>query len=300
MGDWLLDVQDPDGGAGEAVGAFAAHPRIFNTSQVMLGWIALSRETGDGRYAEAAERAGRWLTARQDDDGKWSRDTFAGPRSYHARTAWALLELAELTGRQTYRDAAEHTVEWVLGCAQETGWFDRTSLEDPERPWTHLIAYTLVGLAKVAVHHSRCVDAERVLRPLRLAAAALAATWNERAARTPAGTYVGLPGRLDRDWRGTDAWSCLTGDAQTGFFLGLIGREDGDAALLETAGRMREDLKRVHRSDAEEPGLRGGLCGSHPIGGGYAGYAVPNWAVKFLADFLLQDVLPPEALRDLG
>jgi len=50
LGDWEIAIQSPEGGAGEPVGVYVMRPRIFNTGQVILGWVALFAETGDNKY----------------------------------------------------------------------------------------------------------------------------------------------------------------------------------------------------------------------------------------------------------
>ncbi len=300
MGDWELSIQTSEGGIGEPVGVYGALPRIFNTSQVLLGWVALYRRMGDVRYLEAAERAGDWLVQRQDPDGKWSQNTYAGPRSYHARTAWALLELFDATGNETYRAAAERSVRWVISCAQENGWFRNTSLTDPRRPWTHLIGYTLVGLSKIWIHHSDQVDVEPAHHLLLRAAEFSRQAYLERRRRRHGARYAGLPGTLDCQWNGSDTWSCLTGDAQMAFFWALLGTHSGEEPLVKAARSLVDELKSVQLLESENKDLRGGLCGSYPATEGYCANSIPSWGVKFLADCLMQRLLDAPRHRYLG
>ncbi|HTP25850.1 MAG TPA: hypothetical protein VMK12_09350, partial [Anaeromyxobacteraceae bacterium] len=85
LGDWELAILTPSGGVLSSPG----HPqtRVFNTGQVILGLCALAEEVGEGQgsYLQGAERAGRYLLAHQEEDGRWDRDTYCGARTYHAR-----------------------------------------------------------------------------------------------------------------------------------------------------------------------------------------------------------------------
>src|SRR5262249_42501096 len=68
---WLCRIQNADGSI--------ANPRygrdgiVFDTGQVLSGWLRAFHETRDPRFLTAAERAADWLTAAADDDGVWRR-----------------------------------------------------------------------------------------------------------------------------------------------------------------------------------------------------------------------------------
>jgi len=47
-------------------------------------------------------------------------------------------------------------------------------------------------------------------------------------------------------------------------------------------------LKRARNRRSREPGVRGGIKGSWPVGGDYGAYEVLNWASKFFADALMR------------
>ena len=299
MADWELSMQTPEGDVREPVGVCGGRPRIFSTGQVVLGWVAMYERTGDLRYLQAAERAGHWLAKGQDPDGKWS-NTDGGPRSYHVRTAWALLELFEAAEDETFRAAAERSFCWVLCRAEENGWFRENSLSDPERPGTRQIGHTLAGLAKICAHHAHSIDVERAQVAAFGAAELSRQAYLERRRRGQGDRYVGLPGTLDRYWNSAEAWSCLAGDAQMAFYWELLGRHGGDAALITAARTLVEELKLVHLIDADDADVRGGLLGSHPSREGEGANTIPSWGAKFFADCLMQRLFEPKRLRYLG
>jgi hypothetical protein len=301
MGAWELAIQAPDGGTGEPVGVYGLMPRVFNTGQVMLGWLALYRCTGQARWLDALRRAGDWIASRLDADGKWTRSTYRGPRSYKSRVAWALLELHALTGELRYRRAAERSIAWILAQAEPNGWFRECSLGDPAKPWTHLLGYVLVGLQECLRHPGADFDQARVATLLDRAALGLSTAYLEAKEAAPPGRFVTLSGTFDRAWRPRDAWSCVTGTTQLEFFLRGLGTRRSELAFVRTADALIDDVKRVHLVDGiTDPDLRGGLPGSFPIDGGYCPGALPNWGVKFFADSLLQRLVPPSKLQDLG
>ncbi|HET6437337.1 MAG TPA: methyltransferase domain-containing protein, partial [Anaeromyxobacter sp.] len=292
MAEWELAIQAPDGGAGEPVGVFGQSPRVFNTGQVLLGWLALHRHAPDPRYLDASRRAGDWISASIEPDGSWCRNTYRGPRAYKSRVAWALLELHSATGEERYREAAERAIGWTLSRALPNGWFADCSLSDPEKPWTHLIGYVLVGLQEALQHASTHIDRGAAEALLDRAAQGISIAYLEAKQAAPH-RFVPLPGTFDRRWLPGDRWSCVTGTAQLEFFLRRLGQRRAEQAYLQTADALLDEVKRLHLLDGiTDPDLHGGLPGSHPIEEGYCSGALPNWGVKFFADGLIQRLRP--------
>lgn len=301
MGDWEIAIQEPEGGTGEPVGVYGLRPRIFNTGQVILGWAALYRETGGDKYLTAAQRAAHWIMDNQNPDGKWIKSTYVGPRAYHIRVAWALLELYDITGEESYRAAARCSINWVLSQGHANGWFANNSLSKPNNPWTHLIGYVLVGLMKIYGLNNVCFDRQKTFSLLCNAAKGLANFYTKLKEGLEEGYFFTLPGTFTSDWSSTDNWSCITGNAQIAFFLWKMSKYTDDPMLLSAAESLINDLKQFHLLDGvTSPDVFGGMPGSYPIGADYLGYAIPNWGVKFFADSLLQGLLPEDARRYLG
>src|SRR2546429_2518148 len=93
---WEIEIQLPTGAVrGGAIGE-PESPAVFNTGQVLLGWLAAFEETAHGGFADAARRAARYLVATLDPDGHWRSDNSRFARAdstiYNTRTAWALAE----------------------------------------------------------------------------------------------------------------------------------------------------------------------------------------------------------------
>src|SRR5256885_13178259 len=60
---WEIAIQLPTGAVRGGVIGEPESPAVFNTGQVLLGWLAAFEETGDESFAEAACRAARCLAA---------------------------------------------------------------------------------------------------------------------------------------------------------------------------------------------------------------------------------------------
>ena len=279
MAEWECAVQHPDGGVLAGALGDSDQPTVFNTGQVLFGWVRAFEEENTEAYREAAVRAAAWLCAAQDDDGCWRR--FASPMTqttvnlYNTRTAWGLARVHAITGERRFLDAAVRNIDWALARQQENGWFPDNCLTDDTQPFTHTIAYALRGILEVGAATTNA----RHLTAARRTADALAA------AVPPNGL---LPGRFDAAWHPTVRWCCLTGLAQVGIALGRLYQLTGEERYRSALRRGNRFLKTTQKltGDADE---RGGIKGSHPINGGYHPWQYPNWAAKFFADALMLD-----------
>ncbi len=281
MARWESDVQMESGAVQGGVIGFPPTPAIFNTGQVLFGWAAAHRETGDERFLHSAMRAADFLVEAQDADGAWrrhgSRYARGGVNVYDARSAWGLLEGYRATAKPEHRSAVVRNLDFVLTRQQPNGWYPDCCLDDNERPLLHTIAYTMEGLLEsgVILGEPRYVDAARK------AADALLAL------QRPDGS---LAGRFDRDWRPAVTWSCLTGDAQTAIVWFRLAEVTGERRYADAAGRMTRYLGSTQNTTSSNPGVRGGIAGSQPIWQEYGAYEYLNWAAKFYADALMLEL----------
>ena len=62
----------------------------------------------------------------------------------------------------------------------------------------------------------------------------------------------------------------------------------GDGKWLEPVPAVLAFLKRSQNRTSRDSGLRGGIKGAWPLGGGYGAYEVLSWATKFFADALMR------------
>ncbi|MEA2399554.1 MAG: hypothetical protein QOK25_3110, partial [Thermoleophilaceae bacterium] len=69
MADWELGIQRREGGFEGGYEGDGEPAVVFNTGQVIRGLLRTAEETGEGRYLDAAVRAGEWIVANQDEDG---------------------------------------------------------------------------------------------------------------------------------------------------------------------------------------------------------------------------------------
>lgn len=278
MAEWEIEVQMVDGAVQGGMVGMPPSPAVFNTGQVIFGWLRAAAETGEQRFLDAAERAGRFLVEHLDDDGVWrrglSRHARQGPQTYNTRTAWALLELAQATGERSFRDAGRRNIESALKRQLDNGWFEGNCLDNDEAPLTHTIAYATRGVLEAGA----LLGEEKYLNAARRSADALAGRQRKDGS---------LAGRYDRNWRPAVRWSCLTGNAQVSIIWLRLAEILGEPRYARAAERSLHCLCRLQDLGAPDDGVRGGIAGACPIYGDYGRYEYLNWAAKFFAEALL-------------
>jgi hypothetical protein len=282
MLDWLVRIQFPEGGfQGGVIGATPRVPVTFNTGQILLGLADGTREFGD-RYREAMRRAASWLARTQDADGCWRqhRTPFASPsdKAYETHVSWGLLEAARVDASEEFASAAERNVRWALTNQHDNGWFENNCLTEPHHPLTHTIGYALRGVVEAYRHFG---DEEFLAASIRTADGILGALREDGF----------LPGRLDRQWRGTVRWACLTGTVQIAHCWLLLYQHTGSVRYRDAAFAANAFVRRTVAVDAD-PSVQGAVRGSWPIDGDYGRFEYLNWAAKFFIDanLLEQDV----------
>ena len=291
LGDWEIGIQLPSGAVRGGRG-LNDYPIVFNTGQVLLGWCALFRATQEDRFLAAATRAADWLLDVQDDDGKWLQHCFMDvPHAYHSRVAWALGETFRLTGEERYLDAAAGNTRWALSGQRADGWLEHMGFTPDEPPLSHTIAYTMRGLLETAAFLPEGLGDEA--RRLAVAAARRMLRVYELHKTTPEGMPAYMPASFAPGWRpASSASSCLAGNAQLAILWLKVYDQSDDPRFLNAALKMLDQVKQTQDLRAANPGIRGGVAGSHPVWGAYLRLAYPNWAAKFFADALmLQEAL---------
>lgn len=276
MLDWLVRIQMPEGAfQGGKIDSTPVKPVAFNTGQILLGLAA--GQAHFGTYADPMHRAAQWLVDIQDPDGAWRRGAspFAGPgdKTYDTHIAWGLLEAARIASNAGYAEAALANVRWTLTQQAPNGWIDNCCLDDPRRPLTHTLGYSLRGILEA----HRYSGEPAFLRAARLTADGM----------LPALRADGfLPGRLDRTWSPAVEWSCLTGSAQVSWCWLYLFETTGDQRYLDAAQSANGFLRRTVKMEGPA-GVYGGVKGSFPVDGDYVRLGFPNWGAKFLIDALL-------------
>jgi hypothetical protein len=278
MADWEIDIQLPSGAVMGSVVTATPSPAVFNTGQVIFGWLATYRRTGEDQYLQAARRAGNYLVQIQDSEGSWKQGdslyALSQATTYNTRVSWSLVELGLLTKHDGYIDAARENIEFALKKQNTEGWFADNCLNDPERPLLHTIAYATRGVLECGylMENQNYIDSA-----LKTLEGLLSCQRSDG----------GLPGRLTADWKAAVDWDCVTGDAQTAVNWLRAYSITGCKTFHNAARKTIDFLKKTQNLDHLNPGIRGGVKGSFPFDGIYGQYELLNWAAKFFCDALL-------------
>lgn len=278
MADWEIDIQLPGGAVMGSVVTATPSPAVFNTGQVIFGWLATYRRTGEDQYLKAAKRAGDYLVQIQDTEGSWKKGdslyALSQSTTYNTRVSWSLVELGLITQNNEYIAAARKNIDHALKKQNPEGWFADNCLNDPERPLLHTIAYATRGVLECGylMENQNYIDSA-----LKTLEGLLSCQRSDG----------GLPGRLTADWKAAVDWDCVTGDAQTAVNWLRAYSITGCKTFYSAARKTIDFVKKTQNLDHKNPGIRGGVKGSFPFDGLYGQYEMLNWAAKFFCDALL-------------
>lgn len=273
VSDWLCDVQEPNGSIANPHFR-PGHGIVFDTGQVLLGYVRAFRETGEERYRDAGARACAWLAERLDGDGAWRKNTHLDtPHTYNTRVAWAMLELNDAAPDPAIEAAARRNLDWAL-TQEKNGYFETCAFEPNVAPFTHTIAYAIRGFQ----------EAGRLLGDAR---------YQETAVRTADAVLSHvredgwIPGQIDENGDASAKYCCLTGNCQLAIIWLNLYKATGEDRYLDAAKRSLAYVMQHQDLGTTNLALRGAIKGSQPIWGRYAPLSYPNWATKFFIDAML-------------
>jgi hypothetical protein len=283
MADWECKVQMENGAVQGGTIDQTPTPAIFNTGQVIFGWLRAFQETKKEEYLDRAIKAGRYLIAQQEQDGSWQKhlSNYASGQmpfyTYNTRTAWALLLLSAFGSEELFNDAAIRNIDFALGQQLDNGWFKSNCLNDPSQPLLHTIAYCIRGILEVGV----ILNNHYYIKSAKKAADALI----ERQRNDGS-----LSGRFNSKWEPTVSWSCLTGDAQISVICGRLFQVTDEYRYLDCMKKINKYLMGAQLLQTNNPDIYGGIGGSDPLHGSYGRFEILSWAVKFFLDALMLEI----------
>ncbi|MBW2162434.1 MAG: terpene cyclase/mutase family protein [Deltaproteobacteria bacterium] len=273
VSNWLCEVQEADGSIANPL--YRAHEGIvFDTGQVLLGYVRAYRETGEPRFRDSAVRASSWLVSRLDEDGAWRKNThLETPHTYNTRVAWAMLECHDIAPGQAFEAAARKNLDWALS-QEKDGYFRSCAFEPGVAPFTHTIAYAIRGF----LESGRLLD-----EPKYTDAAVRAADAVLEHVRQDGW----IPGQIDENGHPAARYCCLTGNCQLAIIWLKLYKSTGSERYLDAAKRSLGFVMDHQDLTTSNLALRGAIKGSHPIWGRYAPLSYPNWPTKFFIDGVL-------------
>jgi Squalene-hopene cyclase C-terminal domain len=273
---WLLSLQMPTGAFPGGLEGENRDPSIFNTGQILQGLIRTHVETGRLDALKAANAAGDWLASVQQSDGSWSGPAaYQGTaHTYYSMVAWALAQLAELSGSDAHANAAERNLDWVLGQIRPNGWTGGINLQGYPT-YLHFIAYVIQGVLECGILRGRADAIDAASR----SAWTLLRKFELR---------KHLLGAYTADFESGLRFTCLTGNAQMSCVWLRLFELSRDLRYLNAALKMNEMIKALLPSRGRP--VIGGVAGSFPAWGSYQPLRYISWGCKFFADALMLEL----------
>ena len=283
MGDWEIDIQLPDGGVrGFCLkNKISDSPLIFDTGQVLFGWISLFRLTGEKKYLDAALRASLWLIKHQEADGTWNKFLYKRHcGTYFSRVAWGMLQVARETQREDVRKGAVAFLNWVLSQQSSAGYFLNIGFTPTSHNFTHNISYTIEGLIGAAEEIDDPVLSKKYIDAAMVTAEKLVQEFSRK--ETFFGEYHFDFSPVNHDY------ICVTGTIQLAWCFLKLYRQTKNTQLWDKAVMLLEEAKSVQMVNTGDPAFDGSIVGSYPVWGGYQSWRLVSWSAKFFADALME------------
>ena len=278
MSDFLKRIQLDDGSF-----RLGSHPSpldsdVFDTGQVLQGFVRCFKETKNDTYLSCATKAGDWIVAMQDNDGAWRKCSFNKiPHTYYTRVALALLDLFEVTQNEKYKISAVKNIEWASANCNKVGWYHNCAfeIESMLHPNTHVIGYTVEGILECGI----LLNNENFIRT---------ATKTLRSLLNKFMSDRWIKSTYNECWESNDNYSCLTGNAQISALWFRLFELTNEQKYYDGAVKLINYIKSTQYLNSFHKGIQGGIKGSQPIYGDYNPYRYLNWAAKFFIDSLLR------------
>ena len=270
--EWLVSTQNSDGSIANP--EYGSDGIVFDTGQVLFGFVRAYQETNDPTFLLAAKRAGHWLVNVTDANRLWTRNEhFDTPHIYNTRTAWSLLELDRIMPDMDLVAVARANLEWAIE-EQRNGYFQHCSFKPGAIPYTHTIAYATRGLLESGV----ILEEPRYLS---------SATSGAEAMRQHLREDGFIAGQISTEGLEQGNYCCLTGNCQLAICwikLYLLTKNE----KWKQAAIVALDYV-ISRQDVvtDDLDVHGAIAGSYPIWGRYAPFSYPNWATKFFLDAMM-------------
>lgn len=271
---WLVTAQEANGSI--------ANPRygkggiVFDTGQVLQGFIRGYQETQESSFLDAALAAGSWLVNVSDSSsGQWVNSTHNGvPHVYNTRVAWKLVELSQIQTNLRFIDCARANLDWAVDQQVSSGFFEQCAFVEEEPPFTHTIAYAIRGLLESGL----LLNEQKYIESALKGAKAVLERLHDNGF---------LPGQIDVDGRSVGQYCCLTGNCQMSIIWFKLFKLTGEQQFYDAAVKSLQYVMSSQDIETQDLNIHGGIKGSLPIWGKYTRLSYPNWATKFFIDALL-------------
>ena len=280
MAEWELNIMFPDGAVHGGNISQQPNKAIFDTGQVIRGLISIYNYTKKSKYLDAATKSAQWICENESPDGgHWSMNNAScvnqNSTTYNIYAITPVVELGLIIKNPKFIEIGSRTANYTLTQQNNIGWFKQTDFSDAkDDSLLHTIAYTIDGLFDIGI----LLNNHKYTEQAKIAIDEILLQMDNKGF---------IPGRLNKNWKGTVEWACLTGLAQIGVTSIKLYEHTKNNSYLNSAQQIKEYLKTCQNNIDENYGGIGAMWGSWPINGDYGKYQALNWAAKYFSDLLI-------------
>jgi len=268
---FIKSIQNEDGSFYQAVDNKA--PIIFDTSQIVIGLIALCPEVLKFEdISDVTKQAVVWMQEQLTAEGLFLEYNYVDNYNpaYYARIAWAMSQGEAIF----YSKITKKTRTLILRIADlqnEDLMFDYAGFFPEEMPFTHTIAYTLRGLWECALY----INDKKLMHKVTDSLDHLSKTLLSKGKAA---------GRYDTHWQGDYSFICSAGNAQLALLYLRVYERLQNKKFLQVVPLLLKPLLAGQRRLSLN---KGAVPSSLPIWGPYQKWSFTNWTQKFYADALV-------------
>jgi uncharacterized protein YyaL (SSP411 family) len=293
--DWLLKIQDAQGGWQGLQVDEKCDLRVFNSGMILDGLVAAYQRENDPKYLEAAARGMKWIAGKVGPDGFFKENNVVGGGAFDTLVCACMLMVIQYLPQEEqniYIPIVRKALDAHLTLQTENAWFRKCNFRDDNLALLHHLGYTVDGLlisAEILDDKNYYAAAKRTLNKL----------------LSKFEVSLELPAFTASDWTthkdlGSKASLCLTGYSQISIAFQKVARIENDLRFLNAALKINDLVASIGNYPSMESGISYGLPGSYPINGSYQPYQFVNWAAKYHAEAMLLSLNKSNSKKKTG
>ena len=268
--NWLKSIQNSDGSFYD----LNNNKQVFDSGQILIGFNYVFEFHKEIEIKDNLIKTANWLKSIQNSDGSFTKFAYNNlPHTYYSRVGSAILKGGILLNDNSLIQAGKKNIEWVISNQLKNEFFKYASF-DENPAYLHTIIYILEGLIEAYKLLNEKIILDSILKNsdklLQLSKNGI------------------LCSQYDENFNCVNKEKCLTGLAQWSGVCKELYSFTKNKEYLDEYNKTITFLK-AHQFLSTNKNIDGGISGSLPYNGKYMKYAIPNWAVKFFVDGLIND-----------
>ncbi|GJM33497.1 MAG: hypothetical protein DHS20C18_24980 [Saprospiraceae bacterium] len=273
--NWLCDIQSVDGSIPSDFGG-KGNPIIFDNGQILFGFLAAYKYSGDKKYRSSLDSCSRWLLQQiNKEQNTWTKHQYVPNYSpaYNTRVIWALLAVNEILKDEDLQLSMINVLAHYCQKIQSNGVITDWGFHPKHAAYTHTIAYTIRGILESSILLKDESSFNKAL-------------WISDTLMKQVNQDGAIAGKYDERWNGQYNFVCPVGHAQLSILFGRLYQLTERTDYLEFSQKLLNEIVDCQSLNTWSP-FYGGIPGSKPFYGPYQRWKCINWGAKFFLDALL-------------